>query len=43
MLDAYPELRGMYDENDDNTEVFYFKNAKAVLASFSKVPEEVEF
>ena len=29
MLDANPELRSMYSENDENTEVFYFKNAIA--------------
>ena len=31
MLDAYPMLRGMYDENDDITIVFYFKNATATF------------
>lgn len=25
MLNDYPELRSIYDENDDNTKVFYFK------------------
>ena len=39
MLDAYPNLRGMYDENDGNTQVFYMKNATATFASFGKVPE----
>lgn len=29
MLDAYPNLRGMYDENDGNTQVLYLKNAVA--------------
>ena len=29
MLDAYPNLREMYDENDGNTQVFYMKNATA--------------
>ena len=43
MLDAYPSLRGMYDENDDNTQVFYFKNAVATFASFGGAPEVVEF
>ena len=43
MLDAYPMLRGMYDENDANTQVFYFKNAKAVFFSFTSAPETVEF
>ena len=43
MLDAYPELRGMYDENDGNTEVLYFKNATAVFSSFTSAPETVRF
>lgn len=43
MLDAYPELRGMYDENDGNTQVFYFKNATAVFSSFTSAPETINF
>lgn len=43
MLDAYPNLRGMYDENDDNTQVFYFKNATAVFSSFASAPETITF
>ena len=43
MLDAYPELRRMYDENDGNTEVLYLKNATATFASFTEAPEIVEF
>ena len=43
MLDAYPNLRGMYDENDGNTQVFYFKNAAATFYSFSASPETVKF
>ena len=43
MLDAYPNLRAMYDENDGNTQVFYFKNAVATFSSFTAVPETVEF
>ena len=43
MLDAYPELRGMYDENDDNTQVLYFKNATATFSSFTAAPETVSF
>ncbi len=42
MLDAYPNLRGMYDENDDNTQVLYLKNAKATFSSFTAAPETVE-
>lgn len=43
MLDAYPNLRGMYDENDNNTQVFYFRNAVATFSSFTAAPEVVEF
>ena len=43
MLDAYPSLRAMYDPADSNTEVLYFKNAKATFSSFTAAPETVEF
>lgn len=43
MLDAYPNLRAMYDENDGNTQVFYLKNAVATFSSFTAAPETYEF
>ena len=43
MLDAYLELRAMYDENDGNTQVFYLKNAVATFSSFGGEPEVVYF
>ena len=43
MLNAYPELRNMYSEDDGNTEVFYFQNATAVFSSFTATPEIVNF
>ena len=43
MLDAYPNLRGMYDENDGNTQVLYFRNATAAFSSFTAAPEAVTF
>ncbi len=43
MLDAYPNLRTMYDENDGNTQVFYFRNATATFASFDAPPEVIQF
>ena len=43
MLDAYPELRGMYDENDGNTAVFYFTHGEATFSSFTAAPETVTF
>ena len=43
MLDAYPNLRGMYNENDGNTQVLYFRNAEATFSSFTAAPETVKF
>ena len=43
MLDAYPDLRRMYDENDGNTQVFYLKNAHATISSFTAPPVEIRF
>ena len=43
MLDAYPDLRGMYDENDGNTEVLYFQDATATFSSFTAPSETVRF
>lgn len=43
MLDAYTNLRHMYDENDGNTQVFYMANAVATFSAFGKESEVVEF
>ncbi len=43
MLDAYPNLRRMYDENDGNTQVFYMQNAIATISSFGAAPVVIEF
>ena len=43
ILDKNPNLRGMYNENDDNTEVLYFENAKSVIYSFTDEPVIYEF
>ncbi|MCQ2505453.1 MAG: pyridoxamine 5'-phosphate oxidase family protein [Saccharofermentans sp.] len=43
MLNAYPHLRGMYSEDDGNTEVFYLKNATASFSSFTAAPEVETF
>ena len=43
MLDKNPDLRGMYDENDDNTAVLYFESGKAVISSFTEPPKEINF
>ena len=43
MLDSYPELRRMYDEDDGNTLVLYFRNATAVFSSFTEAPKTIRF
>ena len=43
MLDAYPQLKAMYDPDDGNTAVYYFKDAEAAFCSFTKAPEIVTF
>ena len=43
MLDAYPSLRGMYNENDGNTQVLYITNATAVFSSFTSPARTVTF
>lgn len=43
MLDTYPNLRNMYDENDGNTQVFYMKNAVATISSFGGAPVVIRF
>jgi len=43
MLDNYPSLRSMYDENDSNTAVLYFKEATATIYSFTNAPVIIKF
>ena len=43
MLDAHPQLKGMYSAEDDNTEVLYFEEAEATFASFGGAPRVVRF
>lgn len=43
MLDAYPDLRALYNEDDGNTEVFYFSNAEATFYSFTAAPRAIKF
>ena len=43
MLDAYPHLRGLYSEDDGNTEVLYMKNATATISSFADAPKTITF
>ena len=43
MLDAHPDLRSMYDEKDDNTAVYYFKDATARISSFTAPDKVINF
>jgi len=43
MLDAYSGLKKMYAADDDNTEVFYFKNCVATIGSFTHEPKVIKF
>jgi uncharacterized pyridoxamine 5'-phosphate oxidase family protein len=43
MLDKNPNLRGMYNELDDNTIVLYFESGKAVISSFTEKPKVIDF
>jgi len=43
MLDAYPNLRGMYNENDGNTQVLYMQDATATISFFGGVSVVIEF
>ena len=43
MLDKNPNLRAMYDENDDNTKVLYFEKGKATISSFTGDNKVIDF
>jgi uncharacterized pyridoxamine 5'-phosphate oxidase family protein len=43
MLDAYPTLKGRYSAADDNTQVFYLKDAVATIYSFTSEPRVIKF
>lgn len=43
MLEAYPNLKKMYAEDDGNTQVLYFKDATATFSSFTAEPEIIQF
>ena len=43
MLEKYPDLKGMYNPDDDNTQVLFFKDATATFSSFTAAPEEFTF
>jgi len=43
MLDAYPELKKIYDPDDGNTVVYYLKDATATFSSFTAPARTVKF
>ena len=43
MLNKNPNLKGMYSADDPNTPVLYFKNAIAVISSFTESSKTIEF
>ena len=43
MLDAYPDLRYMYNEHDNNTQVLYFSHGVATFSVLGQPDEVVEF
>ena len=40
---ANPGLRSMYNENDDNTAIFFMTEAKATINSFTEPVVEIDF
>ncbi len=42
MLDKYPNLKGMYSADDDNTQVLFFADAEATFASFTAPAETLK-
>lgn len=42
MLDNYPNLRGMYNEDDNNTQVLYFEYGVATIYSFTSQPKVIK-
>ena len=43
MLDKNPNLRGLYNELDDNTIVLYFESGVATISSFTEAAKVIEF
>ncbi len=43
MLEKMPTLKAMYDPDDGNTQVLYFRNATATISSFTEAPEVITF
>ena len=43
MLDANPDLRAMYNENDGKVEVLYFTDSVSTISSFTEAPVVEKF
>ena len=43
MLNAYPQLKAMYQADDGNTQVLYLKDATATFCSFTDAPVIIKF
>lgn len=43
LLDKYPSLQNMYKADDDNTAVFFLKDATATISSFVAEPRVITF
>ena len=43
MLEKMPSLSAMYDPDDGNMQMLYFKNATATFSSFTAAPEVITF
>lgn len=43
MLEKMPSLKAMYDPDDGNMQMLYFKNATATFSSFTEKPETIKF
>ena len=43
MLEKMPSLKAMYDPDDGNMQMLYFKNATATFSSFTSAPETINF
>ena len=43
MLDKYPNLRAMYNENDGNTIVLYLTDVTSTIYSFTEAPVTFKF
>ena len=43
MLEAYPNLKSLYDPDDGNAQVLYLRDAVATFCSYDTEPREIRF